>query len=66
MTYSKPKETGRHDRRTLYSALRIRSLSLMPKADAMALATSIPTLTLPNSIELIYVRCTLARSANSS
>ena len=32
----------------------------------MAFATSIPTFTLPSSIELIYVRCTLARSAKSS
>ena len=36
-----------------YSALRIKSLSLMPKADAKALATSIPTLTLPSSTELM-------------
>jgi hypothetical protein len=50
----------------LYSAFRTRSLSFMPRADAKALATSIPTLTLPSSIELMYVRCMFARSANFS
>jgi hypothetical protein len=33
---------------------------------AKPLATPIPTFTLPSSTELIYVRCTLARSAMSS
>jgi hypothetical protein len=49
-----------------YSARRTSSLSLIPRAAANELATSIPTFTLPNSTELIYVRCTLARSAKSS
>lgn len=49
-----------------YSALRTSSLSRRPSAAAMELATSIPTFTLPSSIELTYVRCTFARSANSS
>lgn len=39
-----------------YSALRIRSLSFIPRAKAKRLATSTPTLTFPNSIELMYVR----------
>jgi hypothetical protein len=40
----------------LYSALRTSSLSLIPNADAKAFATSIPTLTFPSSMELMYVR----------
>jgi hypothetical protein len=36
-----------------YSALRIKSLSFMPNAEAKALATSIRTLTLPSSTELM-------------
>jgi hypothetical protein len=51
---------------TDYSATRTSSLNRKPKAAANSLATSIPTLTLPNSIELMYVRWTLARSAKSS
>jgi hypothetical protein len=39
-----------------YSALLTKSLSLISKAVARALATSIPTLTLPSSMELMYVR----------
>lgn len=49
-----------------YSAARTSSLNRKPKAAANSFATSIPTLTLPNSIELIYVRWTLALSAKSS
>lgn len=49
-----------------YSAYRIKSLRRKPKAEARALAISIPTLTFPNSIELMYVRWTLAFSAKSS
>lgn len=41
---------------TTYSARRIKSLSFIPKASAKELATSIPTLTLPNSIDEMYVR----------
>ena len=38
-----------------HSALRTSSLSLMPNADAKAWAISIPMLTFPSSMALIYV-----------
>jgi hypothetical protein len=51
---------------TNYSAIRTISLNRKPSAAANWFAISMLTLTLPNSIELIYVLWTSAFSAKSS
>ena len=52
--------------RQLHSASFTSSLSRFPSARASSFAVSIPTFTLPSSIELTYVRWIPAFSANSS